>query len=128
MAKSKSGKPVKSKSHRAGLSLPAARVNRAMKKSSGLPRIGGSAPIYLTAVLEYVVAEVMEIAGNHTLAAKPGRKRITPEDIVLAVRGDEELGKLFKNVSVFAGDKIKMGDALKPAEPKEKSQKASGNN
>lgn len=123
MAKSKSGKPVQSKSQKAGLSFPVARVNRAMKKNSGMKRVGGSAPIYLTAVLEYIVAEMMELAGNHTLAAKPARKRITPEDIVLAVRGDEELGKLFKNVSVFAGDKIKMGDALKPAEPKAKSQK-----
>ena len=55
-----------SKQAKAGLTLPVSRINRTMKASSGAKRIGGSAPVYMTAVLEYVAAEILELAGNHT--------------------------------------------------------------
>ena len=48
------------------------------------PRIGGSAPVYMTAVVEYIVAEVLDLAGQQTSANK--RKRVTPEDVMLAIR------------------------------------------
>lgn len=119
----KSDKPTVSKSQKSGLVFPVARVNRLMKRSSGMPRVGGSAPVYMTAVLEYVTAELMEIAGQHTKQAKPGRKRITPEDIVMAVRGDPELAKIFKNSSVYTGDKLnKVSDALKPSDSDKKKK------
>eukprot|EP00966_Prymnesium_polylepis_P336596 7391651-Prymnesium_polylepis.2 len=50
--------PSVSKSQKAGLTFPVARLNRAMKLSSGLKRVGGSAPVYATAVTEYIVAEM----------------------------------------------------------------------
>eukprot|EP00966_Prymnesium_polylepis_P291744 6738240-Prymnesium_polylepis.1 len=90
-----------------------------MKASSGLKRIGGSAPVYMTAVLEYVAAEILELAGNHTQSAK--RKRVTPEDVILGIRSDRELSKLFGSIAVYTGDKLTgIGDALRPAPIKEK--------
>ncbi|KAL3134894.1 hypothetical protein ABBQ32_007860 [Trebouxia sp. C0010 RCD-2024] len=53
------------------------------------------------AVLEYLAAEVLELAGN---AARDNKKtRIVPRHIQLAVRNDEELSKLLGNVTIAAG-------------------------
>lgn len=42
-------------------------------------RIGGSSKVYLAGVLEYLAAELLEIAG--TQVKEKGKKRITPSDI-----------------------------------------------
>ena len=53
------------------------------------------------AVLEYLAAEVLELAGN---AARDNKKtRIVPRHIQLAVRNDEELSKLLSGVTIAAG-------------------------
>ncbi|CAN0881514.1 Probable histone H2A.4 [Linum grandiflorum] len=65
------------------------------------PRIGTGAPVYLAAVLEYLAAEVLELAGN---AARDNKKsRIIPRHVLLAVRNDEELGKLLAGVTIAHG-------------------------
>lgn len=64
-------------------------------------RIGAGAPVYLAAVLEYLAAEVLELAGN---AARDNKKtRIIPRHIQLAVRNDEELSKLLSGVTIAEG-------------------------
>ena len=57
--------------------------------------------MYLASVLEYLTAEVLELAGN---AAKENNKsRVVPRHIQLAVRNDEELNKLFGGVTIAQG-------------------------
>ena len=56
------------------------------------------APIYLTAVLEYLTAELLELAGE---MAKAGKKtRIAPRHIMLAIRNDEEVMNLHLNFNI----------------------------
>ncbi|KAI3770710.1 hypothetical protein L6452_01851 [Arctium lappa] len=93
-------KPVQ-KSIRAGLQFPVSRVARYLKKGRYSERTGIGAPIYLAAVLEYLAAEVLELAGN---AARDNKKnRINPRHVQLAVRNDEELAKLLSGVTIASG-------------------------
>lgn len=90
-----------SKSTRAGLQFPVGRFSRFLKKGRYAERIGGGAPVYLAAVMEYLTAEILELAGN---ASKDNKKnRIIPRHIQLAIRNDEELNKLMANVTIAAG-------------------------
>jgi histone H2A len=76
-------------------------VHRYLKKGKYASRIGAGAPVYLGAVLEYLAAEVLELAGN---AARDNKKtRIVPRHIQLAVRNDEELNKLLGGVTIASG-------------------------
>ncbi|KAJ9681913.1 hypothetical protein PVL29_018006 [Vitis rotundifolia] len=90
-----------SKSVKAGLQFPVGRIARFLKAGRYAQRTGTGAPIYLAAVLEYLAAEVLELAGN---AARDNKKnRINPRHVLLAVRNDEELGKLLKGVTIANG-------------------------
>ena len=90
-----------SRSVKAGLQFPVSRIGRYLKKGKFATRVGAGAPVYLASILEYLTAEVLELAGN---AAKDNKKtRINPRHIQLAVRNDEELNKLFGGVTIAQG-------------------------
>ena len=98
--KASAGRSI-TKASRAGLQFPVGRIARVLKQSRSAPRVGAGAPVYLAAVLEYLAAEVLELAGN---AAKDSKKsRIVPRHIQLAVRNDEELNKLLKDTTIASG-------------------------
>lgn len=97
-------KNQKSRSSRAGLKFPVGRVHRFLRQGGYARRIGGGAPVFLAAVMEYLTAEVLELAGN---AARDNKKsRIIPRHIQLAVRNDEELNKLLGSVTISNGGVI----------------------
>ena len=101
--KSDSKKSV-SRSSKAGLQFPVGRVSRFLKKGRYAPRVGAGSSVYLAAILEYLTAEILELAGN---AARDNKKtRIIPRHIQLAVRNDEELNKLFGDVTIAQGGVI----------------------
>ena len=96
----------------AGLTMGVSRVRKIMKLESNAKRIGLGAPIYLAAVLEYLSAEILELAGN---GARDNKKiRITTRHIKLAIKNDEELNNLFKNVILSGGVVPHVHNALKP--------------
>ena len=98
--KGKGGKTT-SRSAKAGLQFPVGRVARYLRNTRAAARIGAGAPVYLAAVLEYLAAEILELAGN---AARDNKKsRIIPRHIQLAVRNDEELNKLLSGVTIANG-------------------------
>ncbi|PAA78022.1 hypothetical protein BOX15_Mlig008896g2, partial [Macrostomum lignano] len=92
---------AKTRSSRAGLQFPVGRIHRLLRKGNYAERVGAGAPVYLAAVLEYLAAEVLELAGN---AARDNKKtRIIPRHLQLAVRNDEELNKLLSGVTIAQG-------------------------
>lgn len=118
------------KSSKAGITFPVGRSAKLLRKGNYASRIGAGAPIYLAAVLEYLVAEVLELAGN---AAHDNKKRrVIPRHIQLAVRNDEELNKILHHVIISQGGvlpniapelipvKRVKKDAVEGAEPRKK--------
>jgi histone H2A len=120
--KGKSGGKTQSRSSRAGLQFPVGRVARFLRQGQYGKRIGGGAPVYLAAVMEYLAAEVLELAGNAARDNK--RSRITPRHVQLAVRNDEELNKLLGGVSIAAGGVLPNIHSV--LLPKKKAPKAAG--
>jgi histone H2A len=113
-----------SKSSKAGLQFPVARLGRFLKTGRYAQRVGAGAPVYLAAVLEYLTAEILELAGN---AARDNKKaRIVPRHIQLAVRNDEELNKLLGNVTIASGGVLPNIHAVLLPKKSQAGKKASG--
>ncbi|KAG8963354.1 histone H2A [Tulasnella sp. 419] len=90
-----------SRSSKAGLQFPVGRIHRLLKRGNYAQRVGSGAPVYLAAVLEYLAAEILELAGN---AARDNKKaRIVPRHLQLAIKNDEELNKLLGDVIISQG-------------------------
>ena len=115
---------AKTRSSRAGLQFPVGRVHRLLRKGNYAERIGAGAPVYLAAVLEYLTAEILELAGN---AARDNKKtRIIPRHLQLAIRNDEELNKLLGKVTIAQGGVLPNIQAVLLPKKTESHHKAKG--
>ena len=113
---------AKSRSNRAGLQFPVGRIHRLLRKGNYAERVGAGAPVYLAAVMEYLAAEVLELAGN---AARDNKKtRIIPRHLQLAIRNDEELSKLLSGVTIAQGGVLPNIQAVLLPKKTDKAAKA----
>lgn len=105
--KSKHKEHSHSKASRAGILFNPSRISKLLYSRVGgeATRKGLSASIYLAAVVEYLMAEVLELSGNASRDLKANR--IQPRHVVLAVRNDKELSSLFsENECVLQGGNL----------------------
>ena len=84
-----------------GLIFPVARLGRHLKGGRYAERVGKSGAVFMAAVLEYMVCEILELAGQ--AATEAGKNRIAPRHLQLAVRNDEELAKLMASTMISNG-------------------------
>lgn len=88
----------KSRSSRAGLQFPVGHIHRLLADGNYAERIGAGASVYLAAVLEYLTATILDLAGN---AAKNTKNNaITPQHLQMVIRKDDELNKLLSGVII----------------------------
>jgi histone H2A len=86
---------------RCGLVFPVGRVRSQLRSARYAQRIAVGAPIYLAAVLEYLAAELLELAGNSVRDL--GKKRILPRHVQIALRADVELAALVGDDTAISG-------------------------
>ena len=95
-----------SRSRWAGLVFPVNRIHHLLRKRRYAGRVGSSAPVYLAAVLQYLVSEFV-----NTEAKFSKRKRITPRHLKLGVKQDDNLDQ--GNVTIPEGSVLQgLHDAL----------------
>lgn len=69
-------------------------------------RIGAGVPVYLAAVLEYIVCEILELAElkmKEEKTKKNKSSRITPRHLMLAIQTDPELSRFITGTICCAG-------------------------
>ena len=91
----------KSKTSRAGLTFPVARLHRLLKKGKFAKRVGACGSVYLAAVLEFLCREILELAGKY--AQDLGTKKILPRHLMMAIRHDDLLDKLLLKIIIPEG-------------------------
>ena len=80
--------------------FPSGRVGSLLRKGRFARRVSKSAGFYAAGVLSYLAHELLEVAAK---GVKKGSARVTPRSLTLAVRADEELGSLLKDVTISRG-------------------------
>jgi histone H2A len=88
-------------SAKAGLVFPAARIGRHIRKISSSNRVSPRASVCAAAVIEYLAAEILELACNEMDAKK--KTQLTPVFIQRAIFKDPEFEPMLKNTLVYNG-------------------------
>jgi len=94
-------KAAVSKSARAGLTFAVSRVDKKLRHARIAKQIFGASSVFLTGVVEHVIADVLKKADEQAAARKS--KRVTDQHIIAAARSDPDLARAFQGFC-FASD------------------------
>ena len=107
---------------RAGINFPVNRIKTYMRKCGANKRLGSLSAVYLASVLEYLTAEIADMAG--TVVLDEGKKTINQKHLFKAINGDLDLQKVFNGIIKDGGVKQTVTDfRFKTKEQQEKAEK-----
>jgi hypothetical protein len=86
-----------SRSKRANLKFPVARVDKRARKVSPKMKFREDSHVFLTGVLEYILSKVIILSVHET------KKRIQPKTIQEGLKSNEDYNRLFGNMFVQRG-------------------------
>ncbi|XP_011373884.1 histone H2A-Bbd type 2/3 [Pteropus vampyrus] len=89
---------TRSRTARAELSFSVSHIERLLREGHYSQRLSSSAPVYLAAIIQYLTAKVLELAGEE--AQKTGRRCITPELVDMAVHNNALLSGFFGTTTI----------------------------
>jgi histone H2A len=112
----------RTKSDRSGLAFPVGRINSILKKEKRTKRMSELCAPALAAGGEYLLAEILELAAN--VARENKTTRISPRHIELAIRGDDELNRIFRHTTISEGGTMPLLHDILVTKPSRKSTKA----
>lgn len=120
ITKYKNSKKIKlAKENHAGLKFKISTTYSLIKKHINKDNsVFEDATIFLTAVLEYITAEILDLSGS--LARENKKIQITPRDIFITIENDSELNNMFKGYFLGTGvipdinDELLKGGARPP--------------
>ncbi|XP_066489988.1 late histone H2A.2.2-like [Tiliqua scincoides] len=98
---SRSKRPKTSRSYRAGLIFPVGRIDRFLRRGEYAERIGSGASVYMAAVLQYLIYDIVDMSG--TMAARDKKRRISPKHLQWTIKNDVELHSLLGDVVLPQG-------------------------
>jgi histone H2A len=88
--------PKQTRESRAGLVFSVSLVETYLRDRGC--NVGAGAPVYLASVLEYLSAELLELAGNVSRDDK--KKRVKVEHLQTAISNDDELNNFFTSMNI----------------------------
>lgn len=108
-----------SRSRRAGVTFPIGRIERHLRNGRYARRVSSTAAVSMAAILDYLVAEILELAGD--AATEQRQRRIRPRHLQLAIRNDVELDKLVPRKTTIpqGGTLARIHSALLPKKSKD---------
>jgi len=92
-----------SRSSRAGITFPVGRFQRLLRKGKYAERFSACAPVYLASVLEYLTADILDLASSIAQQDSKKSNRITPRNLQLGIQNDSEMSKLLTGVIISQG-------------------------
>jgi len=106
----------KTRASKAGIFFPVGRIHTKLKALVPTHcRVGGTAAVFIAAVVEYLVAELMELAGERAKKTATGSSankkfRITPRLLQFAINDDPEYNQLLSRVTLSQGGVMPLTD------------------
>ena len=102
--------------------FPSGRIGSMLRKGRYARRVSKSAGFYAAGVISYLAREMLEVVTKSLKGNK--NVRISPRNLTLAVRADEEMGSLLQNVTISRGGVTPTDNSALEKKKKKASKKA----